>query len=160
MAKLSAHGKELLRIEQSFDVPQTDDSLTTWERVTRSYHADGKILQKHDCRFKPSTYDPKPGVYSYGWKLFGKIKKELSVADVVAKKVALIAAGESKWTIVSGGPAPVIIPSPALSAPLNPESISASARNAVTLRIVANRTRATINASLVALWPFTELKRC
>jgi hypothetical protein len=105
MAKLSAHGKELLRIEQ--ELPASD--LTTWIRVTRTYHADGKILQKHDCRFNPSQYEPHPGIYSYGWKLYAKLKKEVDPATHVAKQVALIQSGQSKWKIVTGGLAPVII---------------------------------------------------
>ena len=105
MAKLSAHGKELLRIEQ--ELPASD--LTTWGRVTRSYHVDGKILQKHDCRFKPSQYEPHPGIYSYGWKLYAKLKKDVDPSAHVAKQAQLIRDGKSKWSIVTGGPAPVII---------------------------------------------------
>jgi hypothetical protein len=120
MAKLSAHGRELLRISKEKDIPLgthtilkdgTDlgETSTTWERVTRVYMSDGKILQKLDVRFKPSTFEPKGKFYSYGWKITAKMKPGHSVYDLVAKNVALIREGKSSYVIENGGPAPVII---------------------------------------------------
>ena len=109
MAKLSAHGRELLRIERELEITDPESS-TTWARITRTYHADGKILQKHDVKFKPDSYRPNGERYSYGWKLYAKLKKNVDPAEHVARQVALIRDGQSKWTIVDdGGPAPVII---------------------------------------------------
>ena len=112
MAKLSAHGKELLRISQEKDITDPEESIT-WARWMRAYMADGKILQKYDVTFKPTQFERSPRPYSYGWKLYGKIKKELNVADVVRGKVELIQAGKSKWAIVGtlGIPAsePIVI---------------------------------------------------
>jgi hypothetical protein len=108
MAKLKAHGRELLRIEREVS---NESELTTWDRVTKTYHSDGKILIKHDCRFKPSQYDAHPGVYSYGWKIWGNVKKGLNIPDAIATVERNIRAkGENTaWKIVTGGPAPVII---------------------------------------------------
>lgn len=107
MAKLSAHGKELLRIERELDITDPESSVT-WARLTRTYHADGKILQKHDCKFKPSGYSAGER-YSYGWKLFAKLKKDVSPVAHVAKQIELIQSGKSKWTIVTGGRPVVMI---------------------------------------------------
>ena len=97
----------MLRIEQ--EKTFTDDESITWARWTRAYMADGKILQKYDVTFKPTQFERSPRPYCYGWKLYGKIKKELSVTDVVAGKLALIREGKSKWAIVSGGAPAVMI---------------------------------------------------
>lgn len=110
MARLKKHGKELLRIEQEREV--TDDSSITWQKWTRTYHADGKVLQKIDVRFKPDAIRPKGEFYSYGWKITGTIKKDRTPEQAVANIVsALRAKGDAaKWKIVfSGGTAPVII---------------------------------------------------
>jgi hypothetical protein len=108
MAKLSAHGRELLRIEREVEVNDPEQSIT-WARWTRTYHADGKILQKYDVKFKPSPYQTQGERYSYGWKLYARLKKEIDPATHVAKQTELIREGKSKWSIVSGGRAPVII---------------------------------------------------
>lgn len=87
MAKLSAHGQELMRLEK---VNQVSDgtlspvyknsdgtespSLTTWDRTTRAYMADGVILEKMDVRFRPDRFDPEGRLYSYGWKKSGRLK--------------------------------------------------------------------------------------
>lgn len=110
MAKLSANGLELLRVEQEVDVNDPERSIT-WQRITRTYHSNGKILQKHDVRFSPSAYRPNGEHYSYGWKLYAKLKKGIDPAAHAAKLAATITAKgtETKWRIVNGGPAPVII---------------------------------------------------
>lgn len=111
MAKLSAHGRELLRImrEQDIDLAANPDSSVTWRRLTRAHMADGKILEKVDVHFKPSTYQPRGESYSYGWKLAAKLKPGITPADAVSKVLQLIADGKSKYTVVSGGRPPVII---------------------------------------------------
>ena len=72
MAKLSAHGQELARLSKELDTP--DGDLTTWERATYSVRSDGHILRKEDVRFRPDRYDPEGRFYSYGWKLYRKLK--------------------------------------------------------------------------------------
>jgi hypothetical protein len=108
MAKLSANGKELLRIQQEREVNDPERNIT-WQRVTRTYHSNGKILEKCDVRFKPTSYEPKGELHSYGWKVYAKIKKGFDPAEHAAKKAQFIRDGKSVWTIVNGGPAPVII---------------------------------------------------
>ena len=110
MAKLSAHGRELLRVARERIVSDPDRS-TTWERITRTYHADGKVLQKYDVRFKPDTYHPEGELHSYGWKLFGKIKKDRTAQEAVDNIARSIQSkgDQSTWKIIAGGPAPVII---------------------------------------------------
>lgn len=108
MAKLSAHKKELLRVERERDI-MDPERLITWERVTRTYHSDGKVLQKYDVRFKADSYHPNGELHSYGWKVEGKIKADRTPQQAVENIVRGIREGTSKWTIASGGPAPVII---------------------------------------------------
>ncbi len=110
MAKLNAHGRELLRIELEKEITDPSDSIT-WARWTRTYHADGKILQKYDVRWKPDTYHPSGEKYSFGWKLKAKVKAGLDPVKVAAEKAARIRAGiAGPWRIITGeGPAPVII---------------------------------------------------
>ena len=109
MAKLSAHGKELLRIELEKEISDPNDSIT-WARWTRVYHSDGKILQKYDVRWKADTYHPNGEKYSFGWKLKAKVKPGLDPVKVAAEKAERIRAGiAGPWKILSGGPAPVII---------------------------------------------------
>ena len=100
MAKLSAHGAEWLRVSKAKDTPA--DTSTTWERVTRAYHADGVTLQKHDARFRPQSWDPPAGrFYSWGWKVRGKFRHGLPLApaDLHAR---YLAAG---WTVEHYNPA-------------------------------------------------------
>jgi hypothetical protein len=112
MAKLSAHGKELLRIELEKDDTRPDSS-TTWSRKTRAYMADGKVLEKFDVRFKPDQFRPKGEFYSYGWKLVAKQKKtttdEAYIAYVRKLESQIIAKEKGDWKVVSGGLPPVII---------------------------------------------------
>lgn len=110
MARLKKHGKELLRIEQEAIITNPERS-TIWERVTRTYHADGKILVKHDVRWKPDTYHPAGELYSYGWKVWGNVKKGVDIPAAYAKiEKAIRDKGElSKWKILAGGSTPVII---------------------------------------------------
>ena len=108
MAKLSAHGRELLRIVCARDIPADPNKLINWERTTRAYHADGVILQKYDVRFIPSPNSfGGTDFHSYGWKVFARLKssnKQEAIKAHVAKVIAEIKVkGPTiKWIIVSG----------------------------------------------------------
>jgi hypothetical protein len=111
MARLSAHGRELLRVE--LEKTHGDDQYITWSRTIRTYHSDGKVLEKRDVRFKPDPYHPEGERHSYGWKLYARLKKGVDPATFAreheARLRARIANGECTWRIVIGGPKPVII---------------------------------------------------
>lgn len=113
MAKLSAHGTELLRIEKVESIENgllkptyanSDGteypSLTTWDRTTRAYMSDGVILEKIDVRFRPDTCNPNGRFYSYGWKRAGKIKGGAAQMHEHIAKVRANLAGQSRWTEV------------------------------------------------------------
>ena len=109
MAKLSAHGNELLRLAKETDITDPAESCD-WQRVTRVYMSDGKCLQKLDVHFKADTFRPTGESYSYGWKLHAKAKPGFSGQDVVDSILRNLAAKpESKWKVIKGGPKPVII---------------------------------------------------
>ncbi len=109
MAKLSANGRELLRVELEKDITDPTENIT-WCRWTRTYHSNGKILQKYDVRFKPDNYRPQGEFHSFGWKLFARVKQGLDPAQVASSKAARIQAGTAgSWKIVNGGPAPVVL---------------------------------------------------
>ena len=117
MTRLSAHGKELLRVELERDINDPERS-TTWERITRAYMPDGKVMQKIDVRFKPSSFQPSGERYSYGWKVYAQRKAGTTIENYkayVAKLGAAIASGfttsgkPTTWKVISGGPAPIII---------------------------------------------------
>lgn len=79
MAKLSAHGKELARVEKEYTLPDRSE-LITWERITVVLMSDGKMLKKRDVRFKPNPNlgETKPQPHSYGWTLHGYGSGEFS----------------------------------------------------------------------------------
>lgn len=109
MARLGKHGTELLRVVKEIEI-NNPESSTTWERKTRAYMSDGTILQKFDVRFKPMGYQTVGEVHSYGWKVFGKLKPEITMTAHVAKITSgSLVAPDSKWKIIAGGPAPVVI---------------------------------------------------
>jgi hypothetical protein len=105
MAKLSARGRKtvveavrqysvdtLQRAHDKFQasykpdyIAGSDLSLTIWERSTRRLMSDGSILEKRDVRFRPTPNcaweDPQGRLYSYGWKLRGKLKAGLTAQD-------------------------------------------------------------------------------
>jgi hypothetical protein len=108
MAKLSAHGRELLRLEHEREIPDAEDRLCNWERKTRAYMADGKILEKWDVRFKPDSLDLANGraagrLHSYGWKLTAKLKTGFAMEQHAAKVLRLLASApeRAKWRIVT-----------------------------------------------------------
>jgi hypothetical protein len=112
MARLKCHGRELLRLEREINTP--DGELTTWERITKVYMSDGKVMSKLDVRFKPSTFEPHGRNYSYGWKIAGTKKAEVTMQayeEMVKRQIAIITKPDynGKWVIVNGGPAPVVI---------------------------------------------------
>lgn len=71
MAKLSAHGHELARIERALP----DSEYFTDQKDTRVLMSDGWILKKWSYRFKPGniTYKDKEPLKDSGWKLAGKL---------------------------------------------------------------------------------------
>ena len=112
MAKLRAHGNELLRIsqERTWDesLDEKPDSLgnvypisVVWERETRSYRSDGHIMLKRDYKFNPRLKFG-PATQSSGWKLYRKLKKDATVTaeQFAAKMVADINTGRyTSWKI-------------------------------------------------------------
>lgn len=78
MAKLSAHGPELLRvtITHTFSPTSPDDHLIE-RRVTRTFHPDGKSLENVTVR-----WDDRKKAHTYGWKLRGKLKTGATVGSV------------------------------------------------------------------------------
>jgi hypothetical protein len=120
MARLSKHGTELLRIELERDVIESESS-TDWRRTTRAYMSDGKVMQKIDVHFKPTTYQAKGERYSYGWKLYATRKAGTtleSYALYVSKLGKAIADGvtvagkPTLWKIVADS-TPIVVISPA-----------------------------------------------
>jgi hypothetical protein len=111
MARLSKHGTELLRIAVETDIDNPESS-TTWERLTRSYMSDGKILEKRDVRFKPTAISRVGESYSWGWKLGRRqLKPTVDIREHVAKIAGIIrdTPTETKWRVVAGGSAPVVL---------------------------------------------------
>jgi len=98
MARLSAHGPELIRISCETDTPKSD--LTIWERTTRTYHADGVVLEKRDVRFKPShPLDPPEGRrHTWGWKKLGKVKGDPREQALAAIKI-VEAGSKTNWKV-------------------------------------------------------------
>lgn len=91
MAKLSAHGIEVLRYSKEKRPTVEQDSLCDWERNTTAIMSDGKMLTKLDVNFRQSTasaaYDARTR-HSYGWKLKGKLKKDHDLARLRDKAIA------------------------------------------------------------------------
>lgn len=73
MAKLSAHGEELGRVELE-RTPTREGALTCWTRITYAVMEDGVILKKLDVRFKADANGHGGGFHSYGWKKHGKLR--------------------------------------------------------------------------------------
>jgi hypothetical protein len=121
MARLSKHGTELLRIELERDVTEIESS-TDWRRTTRAYMSDGKVMQKIDVHFKPTSYQAKGERYSYGWKLYATRKAGTTIEHYtayVSKLGAAMANGltvsgkPTAWKIVTGESRPIVIVSQA-----------------------------------------------
>ncbi len=66
MAKLSAHGEELLRFSKEKEV--SDDPIADWRKTTYILMSDGVIMWKHQVRFKDGQK------HDYGWKHYRKVK--------------------------------------------------------------------------------------
>jgi hypothetical protein len=84
MAKLSAHGDELVRAHKELE---QDKYGVVKSIYTKSYRSDGKILQKIKSFWADGM------THDYGWKLKGKLKPGLSVGDIAT------ALRNSGWTI-------------------------------------------------------------
>lgn len=96
MAKLSTNGSELLRYFRERQVPAAEGRNVTWERVTVSYRSNGKVLEKHDCRFSPGPYDTPAEVAAggrlttWGWKVKGKVRAEIGAEGAADHMLAVI----------------------------------------------------------------------
>lgn len=126
MAKLSARGRtckvevtreyseeQLQRAHDRYEasykadyIPGSDPSLTVWEKTTRRLMSDGTVLEKRDVRFRPNPLctwdDPNGRRYSYGWKVYGKLKSGLTADDFARIYAAPRKSGAaSPWTITA-----------------------------------------------------------
>jgi hypothetical protein len=102
MAKLSANGQELLRVERVTDKPASE--LIIWERDTLSYRSTGMVLRKLDVRFRPDEYNPSGRFHSYGWKRWKRVKLSalggpVGVAERIAEKVRN--RPEAGWKVIA-----------------------------------------------------------
>lgn len=70
MAKLSAHGRELARIERMTE--GKEDESTIWTRHTYALMSDGYIMKKLTVRFRESACI-EAYTHSYGWKRCRKL---------------------------------------------------------------------------------------
>ena len=91
MAKLSANGPELLRVERVRSEP---DDLTEWQKTTRTFHrrregAPLVSLQRFTAKFTGG------GRFNGGWKRRGVVRNPSTIADLRALYEA------RGWTIVS-----------------------------------------------------------
>jgi hypothetical protein len=73
MAKLSAHGQELIRLERE---NKREDGVLIWERDTVTLCSDYVVLRKRDVRFSPDRFHPNGRLHHYGWKRVGKLELE------------------------------------------------------------------------------------
>lgn len=96
MAKLSAHGTELLRVERTREHTREQDDLTSWERDTRAYMSDGKVLVNRTVVFWPASYESKGRRHNYGWTVKGDVKPSLSPAGLWKM------ADSKGWTLSKG----------------------------------------------------------
>jgi len=95
MAKLSAHGTELLRMYKVV-IPEAN-RLTDRDKTTVAYMSDGAILTKIDVHFVPDRFEPEGRNYSYGWKKYSKYKADEKYAERLRNiKTQLI---EKGWTV-------------------------------------------------------------
>ena len=101
MATLTANGPVLLRISRERNIE--GDLSVTWRRTTRSYHANGVILEKHDTRFRPTaSFDPPEGrFHSWGWKKIVKAQSNPKPTEHAQKVLALVrkVSDTDPWTV-------------------------------------------------------------
>ena len=77
MAKLSANGrKELIRLEK--EVPVEETANISYDRRTIALMSDGKVLEKRDVVFKPTSWETKPQKHTWGWTVKGKAKEGMT----------------------------------------------------------------------------------
>jgi hypothetical protein len=97
MAKLSAHGTELVRISREYTKQNSFDSETTKYRESRSYRSDGHLLQKLGF-WQVTPYNQ--GWYDWGWKLYKKAAPGANITKIVESVLSRRAELEAKgWTI-------------------------------------------------------------
>ncbi len=75
MAKLSAHGNELIRLEKEAGPSDYAERV----RTSLAVMADGKILRKVDSWSRPSYNPAKLEQHSSGWKVYARLKTGISV---------------------------------------------------------------------------------
>lgn len=102
MAKLSAHGIELLRISKEQN--EGPESSCSWSRTTLAYMSDGVVMQKYDVRFKPTaSWDPPEGRrHSYGWTLKKRTGEKGEKWFAFLRKVHTFMV-EKGWTVEVNG---------------------------------------------------------
>ena len=75
MAKLSAHGRELVRLVKQ--LPDSDYFDNCKDYI--ALYEDRRILTKHTARHKPDSLYPNGQPHSWGWKLGQKVKMSVTV---------------------------------------------------------------------------------
>src|SRR5881275_2291883 len=75
MARLSAHGVELLRTDTSYPIePDSGFGSVDARRAVYSYRSDGHIMVKRYVHFCATEYRAAYW-HDYGWKLYKKFKR-------------------------------------------------------------------------------------
>ncbi len=90
MAKLSAHGKELIRLEKESSSTEYFDRI----RTSLAIMADGKILRKVDSWCRRSLAPEKLEQHSSGWKLYNKLGPSVTATGYANHLAA------TGWTLV------------------------------------------------------------
>jgi len=94
MAKLSAHGHEVARIELRKDL-DPDQYMSDKEEVVYSFRSDRHILIKRKVHLKPGLGDPEGRWHDWGWKRW-KVVNELTKEGAVI----IIAEVAKRWADV------------------------------------------------------------
>lgn len=92
MAKLSAHGAELLRTDITYPVtPDGDFGSVDARRVVTSVRSDGAIMRKRYAHF---VGDGDRGAYwhDWGWKLHQKYRKGVDLPAACEKRAVKVEA--------------------------------------------------------------------
>lgn len=82
MAKLSAHGTEVVRLVKEWEVTESESTLINWKRVTVVLMSDRIVLKKEDVRFRSSTF-VEGKRHSYGWKKRGKLADHMTTKEFI-----------------------------------------------------------------------------
>lgn len=98
----TAHDRYKLSYEPTY-VAGSDPALTMWERKTLRLMSNRTILEKLDVRFQPDWLDKHGRRHSYGWKVRGKLKPNLTPVDFARIYAEPKRDGTpSAWTITQG----------------------------------------------------------